>query len=336
MAAGVPSTNLASPVPYEALQFKSKVGAKMSLPALIYIQPCPTAATLTSGTVVNDGQSLIGAYQLGGGTATTLSWGGDAAVTFSSSSGLLASFTTSSFLPTTLNYDQLPIRFIGASGAVAPTGITFGTLYYAQWVSATTIRIATSPGGTVIAYTDAGSGTIYCQAQTQYWGSPWLPAGGLASSDSLGLTAGSFPQSGSMYRIEIGGHRKGTGTNNVTLKTGLVTTAGATSWTAATTGVTLANTNTGPFNFTYTADIIVQQYGSSAISSPYVQGMVRSVESLEMWSSATAKTNSSAIYAKVTSIDLTQPLGFDVRYIAATPAVGEYLEPLYCRIWAYN
>lgn len=336
MAAGVPSTNLASPVPYEALQFKSKQGAKMSIPALIYNQPCPTAATLSSGTVVNDGMSLIGAYQLGLGTASTLSWGGDASVTFDSSTGLRASFTTSGWPVTTLNYMDMPIRFIGAAGAVAPTGISFGQVYYWKWLSATTGNIALTPGGSAISYTDAGSGTIYCQAQTQYWGSPFLPAGGLVASDGLGQSNGSYSQFGSMYRIEIGGHRKGTGTNNVTMKSGLVTTAGATSWTAITTGVTLANTNTGPFNFTYTADIIVQQYGSSAITSPYVQAKIRAVENLEMWSSATAKTFSSAIYAVTTSVDITQPIGFDTRYIAATPAVAEYLEPLWVRIWAYN
>ncbi|WP_460990877.1 hypothetical protein, partial [Staphylococcus aureus] len=90
--------------------------------------------------------------------------GGTAAVTFSSSSGLLATFTTSSFMPTTLNYDQMPVKIVPAAGAVMPTGLIAGQTYYWQWVSATTGRFATTPGGTAIAYTDAGSGTLYCQA----------------------------------------------------------------------------------------------------------------------------------------------------------------------------
>jgi hypothetical protein len=337
MAAGIPSTNQIVPFSREALQLKSKLGLASEIPGIFYNQPCPTAATLTSGTVVNDGQSLIGAYQLGGLTSTTLSWGGDAVATFSSSTGLLATIATSSFMPTTLNYMDFPVRFVAAAGAVLPTGLLAGITYYWNWQSATTGKLALSPGGAVIAYTDAGSGTIYCQAATQYWGSPFVPPGFLQAADGLNIaTPGSFPQSGSQYRIEIGGHRTGAATTNVTLKTGLVTAAGATSWVALSAGAVLADVATGPFPFTYTADIIVQQYGLAAASLPYVQTKIRTIERYEQWTSATAETLYTSNSTVVTSIDSTQPLGFDVRWIHATPLVTHYAEPLYVRMWAFN
>lgn len=75
--------------------------------------------------------------------------------TFSSSSGLLGT-TTNDFATFS------KVRFVNSGGAL-PTGLVAGTDYWTVRVSATTSRFATSlanaKAGTVIAFTDAGSGT---------------------------------------------------------------------------------------------------------------------------------------------------------------------------------
>ena len=349
MAAGVPSTNsIYGPMNLDSLQRKTKIGAPMELPGIFYNQYVPTAATLTSGTVTNNGQSLIGALQLGGGTATTLPFGGDAVVTFSSSTGLLCSFTTSSFMPTTLNYDQFPVQFVPASGAVLPTGILANTIYYAQWVSATTVKLAATPNGSVIPYTNAGSGTIYCQAApVGFWGSPWLPAGALAASDTLNFSsANSVTTPGSSYRIEVYGHKIGATTNNYVVSSGLV--SGAGTWTQLIGSGNMAAIAVGPFPFKIVTDIYIQQYGQTAVTSPYTAiAMIKTMQEVTVYGAAGGTaggtgntvgmlTLTNPITTKVVSLDVTQPYAFDVRYLAATPAVGEYMEPLWVRMWAFN
>jgi hypothetical protein len=336
MAAGVPSTNQLLPFSGEALQNKSKMGLPLALPGLFYLQTTPSAANLSSGTVTDNGLSLIGANQLGSTTAGTLPWGGTAAVTFSSSSGLLCSFTTSSFMPTTLNYDQFPVKFSGTGTYVLPTGILANTTYYWQWVSASTGRLALTPGGTAIAYTDAGSGTMYCQAATIYSGSPQLPAGFLQNALTLNqATPSSGPAPGCHIKIEIIGNATSTTTNVTTVTPGFV--SGAGTWTALTAGSALARVNAGPFPFRTTVDMVIQQYGMSAVTSPYnAIGMVRTVCEHRVYSTTSTNTSSMNIFAKTVSLDLTAPLTLDVRAIHATPAVAEYLEPLIVKMWAYN
>ena len=117
MPAGISNTNQVLPFSGEALQLKSKMGLPLNIPGMFYLQHTPTAANLTSGTVTDNGLSLIGANQLGSTTADTVPLGGTAAVTFSSSSGLLCSFTTSNFMPTTLNNDNMPVKFVGLAGS---------------------------------------------------------------------------------------------------------------------------------------------------------------------------------------------------------------------------
>jgi hypothetical protein len=325
-----PSTTPIYPVDPNSLQSKAKLGAKLEIPGLFYNQYVPTAANLTSGTVTNSGLSLIGAHQLGTTTAGTLPLGGTAAVTFSSSSGLLASFTTSSFMPTTLNYDQLPVVITPAAGAVMPTGLIAGQVYYWQWVSATTGKFALTPSGTVIAYTDAGSGTLYCQAAsaavpgTGYWGSPWLPAGALEASEGI---ADTILHSGCTIRTEILGHATGTTTNVTTITPGLLSPTGT--FTALTAGSALARVAAGPFPFKITCDLIVQQYNST-------NAMIRGVLEYVVYSTTTTHTESMNIFAKTTSLDLTQPYAPDIRILQATPVVGEYIEPLTVRMWAFN
>lgn len=101
-----------------------------------------TVTTTTEQTVI---------WPYNDGTAT----GGGEAVTFSSSSGLLGTYTND-----VQNLSK--VRFRNSGGAL-PTGLVAGTDYYTIRVSATTCRYATSRtnaiAGTAIAFTDAGTGT---------------------------------------------------------------------------------------------------------------------------------------------------------------------------------
>jgi len=329
----------------EALQLKSKQGANLDIPGLFYNQPCPSAAVgISTGTVTNSGSSLIGAYQLGQLTTSTLPWGGDAAVTFSSSNGLLGTTATAGPFITTLNYMDYPVKIALAAGAVAPTGLIPGQTYYYKWVSATTGNFSLTPGGAAIAYTDAGSGTMYLQAATLYWGSPFVPAGFLQAADTLNFsTAGSFPQSGSMYRIEIIGSHTAATTSTATFTAGLVTSAGATSFTSLIASAALAQVAVGPFPFKITADIIIQQYGAAAISSPYAQSIIRSMMEVQIYTAASGINTTAAAWswaapatARVVALDTTVPVGFDVRVLDGTPNIGNYWETLGVRMWAYN
>ncbi len=89
-----------------------------------------------------------------GGRGWTITDGGTADCTFSSSSGLLVTYTSDR--PTFS-------RVVFKSDGTLPTGLTAGTTYWTVRVSATTARLATSltnaQAGTVISYIDAGSGT---------------------------------------------------------------------------------------------------------------------------------------------------------------------------------
>lgn len=102
-----------------------------------------------TGITTTTAQTVIWPYN--DGTAT----GGGEAITFSSSTGLLGTYTN--------DIQSLSkVRFRNSGGAL-PTGITAGVDYYTIRVSATTSRFATSRAnaiaGTAIAFTDAGSGT---------------------------------------------------------------------------------------------------------------------------------------------------------------------------------
>lgn len=96
-------------------------------------------------------------------TAQTVIWpyddgtaiGGGETITFSSSSGLLGTYTNDIA-------SLSKVRFRNSGGAL-PTGLVAGTDYWTIRVSATTSRFATSYAnaiaGTAITYTDGGSGT---------------------------------------------------------------------------------------------------------------------------------------------------------------------------------
>jgi hypothetical protein len=329
MAIGVPSTNtIFGPNSREALQMKSKLGAPMEIPGLFYNQYTPTAATVTSGTVTSNGQSQIGALQLGGGTATTLPYGGNSVVaSITSSTGALVTVTTSTFMPTTLTYDQMPVQFTLGAAGVLPTNLTTGVTYYAQWVSGTTFKLAATPNGTVIPYVSDITGVVNVVAATQYWGSPWIPAGFLTASDSLGIaTPASYFANGCTIRVEILGNALGTTTNVTTATVGLYSATGT--WTALAQAA-VARAAVGPYGYKITADLLVQQYNST-------NAMIKSFIDFEQPAAAGTSVKALGLDVKNTSIDLTLPYAVDVRTIQATPVIGEYYEPTIVRMWAYN
>lgn len=88
------------------------------------------------------------------GTKTILGMSGETA-TFSSSSGLLGTYTN--------DYPTFSAVSFTNSGGALPTGLVAGTIYWTVRVSATTSRFSTTLAnaiaGTVIAFTDAGTGT---------------------------------------------------------------------------------------------------------------------------------------------------------------------------------
>ncbi len=53
-----------------------------------------------------------------------------------------------------------PIRFTSVGGSI-PAGLAAGTIYYARDVTATTFKVAATPGGSAIDITGTGSGTLY-------------------------------------------------------------------------------------------------------------------------------------------------------------------------------
>lgn len=114
--------------------------AATTMPAVLMLVDLLTVIPLSNATI-----SAIG-------TKTIL---GNEVTTFSSSSGLLATYTSD--LPT-----YTPISYTNSGGAL-PTGITANTVYWTVRVSATTSRLSTTLAnaiaGTVIAFTDAGTGT---------------------------------------------------------------------------------------------------------------------------------------------------------------------------------
>lgn len=114
--------------------------AATTMPSIAMVCDFLAYSTLTNATISTTGTKTIV------NTET---------VTFSSSSGLL--------MTTVNDYDTYtPCRFSNSGGAL-PTGISANTTYWTVRVSATTSRLSTSLvnaiAGTVISYTDSGSGT---------------------------------------------------------------------------------------------------------------------------------------------------------------------------------
>lgn len=123
--------------------------AATTVPAVLMLVDMLTVTPLSNATLV------------AGGTYTML--GNNEVTTFSSSSGLLASYTSD--IPT-----LSAISFTNSGGAL-PTGITADTVYWTIRVGATSSRLATTlanaiAGTPVVAFTDAGTGTQTCQLRT--------------------------------------------------------------------------------------------------------------------------------------------------------------------------
>jgi len=114
--------------------------AATTMPSVFMLVDLLGYATLTNATISTTGTKTLAQSE---------------AVTFSSSSGLL--------MTTTNDWDTYTACRFSNSGGALPTGLSAGTTYWTVRVSATTSRLATSlpnaEAGTVIAFTDAGSGT---------------------------------------------------------------------------------------------------------------------------------------------------------------------------------
>lgn len=128
---------------------------------------------------------LANATIVGTGTKTIL---GNEVTTFSSSSGLLATYTSD--IPT-----YTPISYTNSGGAL-PTGLTANTVYWTVRVSATTSRLATTLenaiAGTVIAFTDAGTGTQTAMVRTPRYSDGAGVQAFLAASTAGTAGAGTF------------------------------------------------------------------------------------------------------------------------------------------------
>lgn len=85
--------------------------------------------------------------------------GSDLACTFETYSGNLGCRATGHGLSASV---QTAVVFYGDAGAVAPTGIAFGVLYYVRLVLGDVFSIVTTPSGSVsVTYTDSGSGNMF-------------------------------------------------------------------------------------------------------------------------------------------------------------------------------
>lgn len=136
----------------------SGTGYKVILNASAY---SAAATTMPAVAMLVD---LLGYHTLTNATissAGTKTMANTEAVTFSSSSGLLMTSAN--------DYDTFtPVSFTNSGGAL-PTGLVAGTIYWTVRVSATTSRLSTSLANaiaaTVIAFTDAGTGTNTVQVR---------------------------------------------------------------------------------------------------------------------------------------------------------------------------
>lgn len=126
-----------------------------------------TATTFTetsivlSGLVAHTNYDVFG-YLNSGVLALEIEPWKNAIVTFSNSGGLLATLSGHGMG----DYD--PISFTNTGGSL-PTGLSVGTLYWVRYVNNNTFNIATTQGGTAIAYTNSGTGTsrVYGSIQRQ-------------------------------------------------------------------------------------------------------------------------------------------------------------------------
>ena len=76
-------------------------------------------------------------------------------VTFDNTTDLVTASTDHGFT------DGMPIQFRDGGSATIPTGLAFNTVYYVRDITGTTqFKVAATPGGTAINFTDDGAGTI--------------------------------------------------------------------------------------------------------------------------------------------------------------------------------
>lgn len=156
MTLGAVGTNLAFHAAHDRLQGSIYHGGDVSTDIKRILNASAFSAAATTMPAVFMLVDMLGWYPV---TTTTTSGNqalvNSATVTASSSSGLLLTYAGWDIQSYT------PLRF--TTTTTLPTGLSLNTTYYAVRVSATTCRVATSMANvdtaTVIAFTDAGTGT---------------------------------------------------------------------------------------------------------------------------------------------------------------------------------
>lgn len=115
-----------------------------------------TANSISDVVAAASGTAGYGRVETSGGTAVfEIAAGGSWIVTFSSSSGLLGTTNVAHGLA-----DDTTVEVFAEGAGTLPTNLSANTTYYVRSASGSTLKFATSAGGSPIAYTDAGSGTL--------------------------------------------------------------------------------------------------------------------------------------------------------------------------------
>lgn len=111
---------------------------------------------------VASGSPGYGRLKTSGGTAVAdIKAGGSWIFTASSSSGLLLTTNVAHSLA-----DDTAVEVFAEGAGTLPTGLAANTTYYVRSASGSTLKLATSAGGSAIAYTDDGSGTLRLKLAT--------------------------------------------------------------------------------------------------------------------------------------------------------------------------
>jgi len=120
------------------------------------------ANSIADVTSVASGTPGYGRFKTSGGTAVAdIKAGGSWVITFSSSSGLLGTTNVAHSL-----VDDTAVEVFAEGAGTLPTGLSANTTYYVRSASGSTLKFATTAGGSAIAYTDAGSGTLRLKLAT--------------------------------------------------------------------------------------------------------------------------------------------------------------------------
>lgn len=121
-----------------------------------------SANSIADVTAAALGTAGYGRVKTSGGTAVfDIKAGGSWIFTASSSSGLLLTTNVAHSLA-----DDTAVEVYAEGAGTLPTGLSANTTYYVRSASGSTLKLSTSAGGSAIAYTDAGSGTLRLKLAT--------------------------------------------------------------------------------------------------------------------------------------------------------------------------